>query len=66
MKNKIEKIAKIIISYIGAIGLGMFIAVGIECVFDKWIGAGIIVATLLMVTAFIGGEECIPEDEKGE
>lgn len=66
MKNKIEKIAKVIISYIGAISLGMFIAVGIECVFDKWIGAGIIIAALLMATGFIGGDECIPEDEKGE
>lgn len=64
MKKKIEKIVKIVFSYIGAIALGMFFATGLDYTFDKWVCLGIILATLLMSVGFVGGKECIPDDEQ--
>ena len=64
MKKKIEKIGKKVCSYIGTFGLGMFFRAGIEYSFNKWVCLGIIFAAILMSIGFIGGEECIPDDEK--
>lgn len=64
MKKKIETIGKKVISYIGAFGLGIFFATGLAYTFDKWVCLGIILATILFAIGFVGGEECIPDDEK--
>ena len=58
------KIAKVILSYIGAFTLGMCFATGLAYTFDKWVVLGIILASILLAIGFIGGEECIPDDEK--
>ena len=58
------KITKVILSYIGAFALGMCFATGLAYTFDKWVVLGIILASILLAIGFIGGEECIPDDEK--
>lgn len=62
--KKFNKIFVTILSYIGAIGFGCFLTCGIEYVFDKWTGLGMVVSACLMSVAFIGGKESIPEDEQ--
>ena len=62
--NKIDKIFLKVVSYIGAFGMGCGFACGMDYCFDKWVCGVIVLGAILFACGFIGGEECIPEDEK--
>lgn len=62
--TKFDKIFLRVVSYIGMFGMGMCFACGLDYCFDKWVCGGLVLSAILFSCGFIGGEECIPEDEK--
>lgn len=64
--TKFDKIFLKVISYIGALAMGMGFAAGLDYQFDKWVCGVLILGAILFSCGFIGGEETIPEEEKGE
>ena len=62
--TKFDKIFVKVVSYIGMFGMGMCFACGLDYCFDKWVCGGLILSAILLSCGFIGGEECIPEDER--
>lgn len=64
--KKFEKVFLKVVSYIGVFAMGCCFTCGIEYCFDKWVGGGLVLGAILLACGFIGGNETIPEDEKGE
>lgn len=61
MKKKIDvnKIAYYVnkcLSYLGAIGFGIYLAIGIEIALDGWIIGGLIVSSLLAIMPLISNK----------
>ena len=62
--KKFDKIFLKTASYIGTFAIGCGFACGMDYQFDKWTCGCIVLGAILFACGFIGGEECVPEDEK--